>query len=59
MDEDEGIRAIIWLQALAGIEETEEEARVGWQGMSVAEQQTTINIYNHLNSVIEKEKVEA
>ena len=42
MTREDGIQAIIELQALAGIEETRERAEAGWNAMTLAEQQKTI-----------------
>lgn len=45
MDNDEredGINAVIDLQAAAGIEETREKAEAGWDAMSSAEQDNTM-----------------
>ncbi len=36
-----GVKAIIALQAAGGIEESEEQARAGWQGLSVNAKQST------------------
>jgi hypothetical protein len=40
--EAEGIKAIIALQKLAGIEETEQAARKGWQGLSDHDKRQTM-----------------
>lgn len=39
-----GINAIIYLQALVGIEETKEKATAGWEAMTEAEQNTTLTL---------------
>ena len=39
---DDGIQAIIDLQAAAGIEETKAQAEKGWDAMSLFEQEQTI-----------------
>jgi len=46
---EDGIKAIIFLQAMAGIEETEEKARLGWENMQPWEQETTLRFYNQLS----------
>jgi len=51
MDEKQGIEAIIYLQSLAGITETEEQARAGWRSMSDSEKQTTMFTYNLLGDM--------
>ncbi len=40
-----GIKAIIALQGMAGISETEETAGVGWDKMPEGEQQQTLQAY--------------
>lgn len=42
---DEGIQAIIELQALAGIAESPEKAGLGWDGMSPTQRLTTENVH--------------
>lgn len=44
-EEQDGIRAIIYLQSMAGIVETEETARKGWRKMSVHDRQSTMIAY--------------
>lgn len=39
---DDGIQAIIDLQAAAGIEETRKKAEAGWDAMSLDQQEQTI-----------------
>jgi len=41
-----GIHAIIYLQALVGIEETKEKATAGWDAMTEAEKDTTLALCN-------------
>lgn len=41
-----GINAIIYLQALVGIEETTEKATARWEAMTEAEQNTTLTLYD-------------
>lgn len=43
--ERDGVKAIIALQALAGIVETPEQAKAGWAKMSPSEQQKTLRVY--------------
>jgi len=43
--EPEGIKAIIFLQALAGIKESEEEAKIGWREMTSYDQENTMAAY--------------
>lgn len=45
MNDQEGIKAIIALQAMAGISESEEDAKKGWQSMSKYEQEITLAAY--------------
>ena len=51
LTEEQGIKAIISLQALAGITETEERARNGWNSMSDHEKEQTEIAYNTLCSI--------
>jgi hypothetical protein len=46
--EAEGIKAIIALQAMAGITETEDQARAGWASMSEHERTTTMEVHQLL-----------
>ena len=43
--EEDGIKAIIALQGMMNIEETEEQARRGWQSMSASEKERTLETY--------------
>lgn len=45
MDEQKGIEAIIYLQSLARVPETEEEAKAGWNAMSDSEKAVTLKMY--------------
>lgn len=45
LSEDEGIKAIIALQAIAGIVETEEQAKTEWNNMSDVEKGKTERYY--------------
>jgi hypothetical protein len=44
----EGIKAIIELQALAGITETEEQAAAGWLAMNDREKAKTLSVHRML-----------
>lgn len=44
-DDTDGIKAIIYLQSIAGITETSEQAKRGWSIMSTHERDTTLRIY--------------
>ena len=50
MDENEGIKAIIFLQSMAGIDESEEDAKKGWRGLSEAEREKTMEVYAMLKN---------
>jgi len=54
--EELGIKAIIGLQELAGITETEESARIGWNSLSKFDQENTLRIAI-IFGVIEEEDV--
>ncbi len=41
LTEEFGVKAIIALQTYAGNRETEEQARAGWQSLSIASKQST------------------
>lgn len=45
VSEAEGIKAIIDLQDFAGVIETEEQARAGWQAMDAGERAHTIRMH--------------
>lgn len=45
LQEEKGIRAIVALQALVGIIETEEQAKKGWQAMRDYEKEKTLAIH--------------
>lgn len=47
-EEQAGVKAIIALQALIGIKETEEQAKAGWHSLTPHEKESTIQIYNRL-----------
>lgn len=52
LSEDEGIKAIIALQAIAGIVETEEQAKTEWNNMSDVEKRKT----ERYHQMIERKK---
>lgn len=45
-DREAGIKAVIDLQAAAGIEETREQAQAGWDAMSNEEQENTMAVHS-------------
>lgn len=45
LDREEGIKAIIDLQAVGGITETREAAEVGWDSMSLNDRKTTMEAH--------------
>lgn len=45
-DRDAGINAIIYLQAVVGIDETVEEAAAGWDKMTAAQKKQTMQAYS-------------
>lgn len=47
-EQEEGVKAIIALQKMAGIEETEEKAREGWFRMSADEKEQTMRAFRML-----------
>lgn len=42
--EERGVEAIVALQAMVGIAETREQAKVGWDSMSEGEQDFTLSL---------------
>ena len=52
LDEEDGIKAIQFLQGIANREETEIQARAGWNGMSQSEKESTIEVYEMLKSKV-------
>jgi hypothetical protein len=58
-EETEGVKAIVWLQSLAGITEPEEKALKGWQDMSEQERDQTLLAYITLGGDNEDESHEA
>lgn len=59
MDKSEGIKAIIFLQSVAGAEESEEAARKGWSRLSEAEQCHTMRVYGMMKKRTESSKGES
>ena len=54
MDEkEEGVKAIIYLQSLAGIVEPEERAAKNWDGFMVWEREQTLRTYRMLKAEAE------
>ena len=51
--EEEGVKAIIALQLLVGVRETEEKAKIGWDGMNEEEQEFTIKVHEALKKLKE------
>jgi len=49
--EEEGVEAIMWLQVIAGIKETEEQARNGWSLMSELEKEFTMKAYKSMKKL--------
>lgn len=54
---EQGIRAIIYLQSLMGIQETRHDAACGWDAMSVQEQNDTLSAYLATQGLRPKVKV--
>jgi hypothetical protein len=48
LNEKDGVKAIIFLQKFANINESVEKAIKGWNGMSDSEKETTMRMYNLL-----------
>ncbi len=48
LSDEEGIKAIIYLQKMVNIEETEESARKGWESFTDEEKEQTEAVYNML-----------
>ncbi len=46
LTEEEGIKAIVKLQAVTGIEEPEERARKAWEHFTDKEKEQTETVYN-------------
>ena len=46
IDREEGIKAFIALQAMAGIEASEEEAAIGWDNFDLEDKERTIIAYH-------------
>lgn len=59
MDEQKGIEAIIFLQSLAGIEESEEDARKGWRSLTDMQKRSTMQTYSMMKAMtVEAELVD-
>lgn len=50
LNEKDGIKAIQFLQKVVNTEETEVQARAGWNGMSQSEKITTMEVYEMLKT---------
>jgi hypothetical protein len=48
IEESEGIKAIIFLQKYAGIDESHEKARQGWRSMTIEQRNQTMVVYSIL-----------
>ncbi len=48
-EEEEGIRAIVFLQSLVGIVEPEEKARKSWKSFADWEKESTLRTYRLMN----------
>lgn len=57
MTEEEGVQAIIALQKLVGIEETEAQARKSWRSFEDWEKEKTILVYEQLKHAFSKDDV--
>ena len=44
VEEQQGIKAIQYLQSLVGIDESNEEALTGWRDMSKSQKEFTLNV---------------
>lgn len=53
-EEELGIEAIIFLQGLVGVIETPEQARIGWNKMTVYEKANTLAAYEVIGIAVEK-----
>jgi len=49
-EREAGIEAIIYLQSIAGITETREEAEHGWDSMQDWERESTMRVFNLFHS---------
>jgi len=56
LTEEEGIKAIVKLQAVGGIEESEERARIGWSRMGEADRAQTMAMYRLVMGFEDMEK---
>ena len=48
LNEEDGIKAIQFLQGVANLKESRAQAKTGWNGMSESEKKTTIEVYEML-----------
>ncbi len=54
VEEQQGISAIQYLQSMAGINESDDDALNGWRNMSPSDRKFTLSFYN---SLTKKEEV--
>lgn len=57
--EADGIKAIIYLQSMLSIQETEEGARAGWARMSEDERRRTMDAYRAVSKLMGQGTAEA
>jgi hypothetical protein len=50
-DEKEGIEAIIFIQKMIGIDESQEKARIGWLLMTPSQKKITIDAYRLIKPI--------
>lgn len=55
-EEQKGVRALIYLQEMLGLTETEEQAIVGWRRMTQKEKDRTISAYRVVKGELEEEE---
>ncbi len=53
LSDEEGIKAIIMLQSVVGIEEPEERAQKAWASFTDQEKEQTISAYDDFNQIKE------
>ncbi len=54
-EQKSGVEAIQYLQSMANINESDEDALKGWNSMSKSEQKHTIRMYVHMTEHVEVE----
>ena len=50
LNEEDGIKAIQFLQGTVNLKETKVQARAGWNGMSESERRMTMEVYEMLKA---------